>query len=182
MLCAVCSLQFAGLFMSWWWQLVFDLIWQIAGTFGEINAWAFMDYLIMLYPWYDALADINMHLFACLVISSNIISTWLAGWLASSFLVLNGYGYVFLHWMAWNWPYFLLIIHLWDFINMLDLLWFFFFWSPYTVELTWFNQEWWNKSATIRLNYCMDFEYFSAEKFWWTLWSYDDILYVMTTL
>ena len=93
--------------MSWWWQLVFDLIWQNAGTFGEINAWAFMDYLIMLYPWYDALADINMHLFACLVISSNIISTWLAGWLASSFLVLNGNGYVFLHLMAWNWPYFL---------------------------------------------------------------------------
>ena len=169
----MCCLFFAvcrTVSLSWWWQLAFCssdrllVFWRFKclGIFGS---------MILLYPWYDSLADINMHLFACLVISSNIIRAWLVSCLASSFLVLNGYGYVFLHWMAWNWPYFLLIIHLWDFISMLDLLWFFFFSSPDTVDLTWFNQEWWNKSSTIRLNYCMDFEYFSAEKFWWTLWS-----------
>ena len=47
----------------------------------------------------------------------------------------------------------------------------FCFWSPDTVDLTWYNQEWWNKSAKIRLNCCMDFDFFSAKKFWWTLWS-----------
>ena len=122
-----------------------------------------------------------MHLFACLVISSNIIRDWLAGWLASSFLVLNGYGYVFLHWMAWNWPYFLVA----DFFDQLltyhslmrlhqHASFALVIFACDHLRHSWSDlnfQEWWNKSAKIRLNCCMVLDFFSAEKFWWTLWS-----------
>ena len=59
--------------------------------------WFFGDlYIIghgMPYPWYDAMADIDMHLFCIWWSQSNFIRAWLAGWLASLYMVLIGFGY-----------------------------------------------------------------------------------------
>ena len=149
-------------------------LWNLAGFFGDINAWAFLEYLILLHPRYDALAEIIMHLFAfwwsqATFLELDMRAVWpLSIWywmdMDLNFSSLDGLelanllaaDYLISFWF---------IIHLWDFISMLVLLWFFCFWSPDSVDLTWYNQEWWNKSAKIKLNCCMVFDFFSAEKF-----------------
>ena len=122
--------------------------------------------LIWCHGWYWYASFLH------LVISSNFIRAWLAGWLASLYMVLIGFGYFI---FIIGWPgigqflatvyFYQHLTHLWDFISMLVLLCFFCLWSPDPVDLTWFNQEWWYKSATIRLNFYMVFSFFSAEKF-----------------
>ena len=120
-----------------------SVIWQIAGSW-----WISRN---------DAMADFEVP--SKLVIFSNIIQSLICGLVGLLYLVLNEFGILcFSSLDDLEMTFFIAAVFLsafrlfWDLFSMLVMLWFFFATDHIFFDLTWFNQEWWYKSAMIRLS------------------------------
>ena len=176
--CRTVCLLMATCILIWSDRFLWFLCWIF---FGDTNAWAMLDYFDLVLPLIWCLDWYYYASFLHFGDSKQITKSWTCGLFGLNFFysVLK-WIWTLHHLMAWNWP---LLAN--DFlISFLIYLTFFRLLQPASFALVIFScdhlrhswsdlnfQEWWNKSAKIRLNCCMVLDFFSAEKFWWTLCS-----------